>query len=98
MSIKIRFISIISVLFLSGCSLFISESYFGEGWTGHHIDELMEHWGEPNHMMSKEDGVVEVEYKIFSNTCTYIFITNDKGVISSYKYESTFLGTCKPIG
>ncbi|PSU36343.1 hypothetical protein C9I99_04945 [Photobacterium lutimaris] len=95
---KIRLISIVSALFLSGCSLFVSESYFGDSWTGHHIDELVKQWGEPNQMKSEEGGVIEVEYKIFSDSCTYIFITDEQGIISSYKYESTFLGTCKPIG
>ncbi|WP_133638240.1 hypothetical protein [Photobacterium lutimaris] len=98
MSMKIRLISIVSALFLSGCSLFVSESYFGDSWTGHHIDELVKQWGEPNQMKSEEGGVIEVEYKIFSDSCTYIFITDEQGIISSYKYESTFLGTCKPIG
>ncbi|MGI9835874.1 hypothetical protein ACJPQX_21765 [Vibrio vulnificus] len=95
---KIRLLILTSALLLSGCSLFVSESYFGESWTGHHIDELIEQWGEPNQMKSNEGGVVEAEYRIFSDSCTYVFITNEQGVIESYKYESTFLGTCKPIG
>ncbi len=95
---KISLLSLVSALLLSGCSLFVSESYFGENWTGHHINELVEQWGEPHEMKSKEGGVIEAEYKIFSDSCTYIFITDEQGVIKSYTYESTFLGTCKPIG
>lgn len=83
---------------LGGCSLFVSESSFGESWSGHHVNELISQWGEPEQKNTNEKGEVEIEYKIFSDSCTYIFFTDEQGVITFYKYESTFLGTCKPIG
>ena len=95
---KLRLLSLAFALVLSGCSLLVTESYFGESWTGHHIDKLVEQWGEPYQMKSIDDGVIEAEYRIFNDSCTYTFITDEQGVIESYKYQSTFLGTCKPIG
>jgi hypothetical protein len=37
----------ISLLFLSGCSLFVGEDSFGESWTGEHIESLLNQWGDP---------------------------------------------------
>lgn len=44
-------------------------------------------------MKSKDDGVIEAIYMIFNDSCTYSFITDEQGVIESYKYQSKFLGT-----
>lgn len=95
---KVKLLSLSFALLLSGCSLLVTESYFGENWSGHHVDQLVEQWGEPTEMRTLEGGVKEAEYKIFNDSCTYVFITDEHGIITSYKYESTFLGTCKPIG
>ena len=82
---KLRLLSLVFAVALSGCSLLVTESYFGESWTGHHINNLEEQWGEPLQMKSKGDGVIEAEYRIFNDSCTYTFITDDQGVIESYK-------------
>lgn len=85
-------------LFLSGCSLFISGDYLGKDWPGREVDTLIEHWGEPYNVIVNDNGEKEVIYKIFSDTCTYTFYTDSAGIITNYEYESTFWGTCKPIG
>ncbi|KZX70325.1 hypothetical protein A3712_07995 [Vibrio sp. HI00D65] len=82
---KLRLLSLVFAVALSGCSLLVTESYFGESWTGHHINNLEEQWEEPLQMKSKGDGVIEAEYRIFNDSCTYTFITDDQGVIESYK-------------
>ncbi|MFA0414438.1 hypothetical protein AB4520_11610 [Vibrio renipiscarius] len=85
-------------LYLTGCSLFVSQDTFGEHWKGNNVDRLIEHWGEPEKTTVMSDGGLEVIYKIFSDTCTYTFYSDEQGIITSYKYESTTWGTCKPIG
>ncbi|MEZ8826027.1 hypothetical protein AB6E04_16840 [Vibrio amylolyticus] len=95
---KLKLVVLVLSVVISGCSLFVSENSFGENWSGHHVDELIAHWGEPNQKSENEHGEIEVQYKIFSESCTYTFFTDRHGVIDSYQYDSTFLGTCKPIG
>ncbi len=98
MAMYVKLLSFILLLTLGGCSLFVSENYFGESWKGHHINELVALWGEPKQMITSKSGVIKAEYKIFNDNCTYIFITDEKGIIRTYKYESSLFGTCKPIG
>lgn len=85
-------------LFLSSCSLFITGDYLGKEWPGKDVEALLDHWGEPYNLIVRESGEQEVIYKIFSETCIYTFYTDSAGIITDYAYESTFLGTCKPIG
>ena len=86
------------VLLLSGCSLFISQGYLGKDWPGKKADTLIEAWGEPKSKVISDNGEMEIIYKIFNETCTYTFYTDSNGIITSYDYESTMWGTCKPIG
>ncbi|MGF1754594.1 hypothetical protein L4C33_13465 [Vibrio makurazakiensis] len=95
---KRKFLALWLTAILSGCSLFVSESSFGESWSGSHVNDLIAQWGEPELKKINEKNELEIEYKIFNDSCTYTFFTDSQGVIRSYKYESTFLGTCKPIG
>ena len=95
---KLKIFALVNVLLLSGCSLFVSENSFGESWKGEPVASLISQWGEPAEKISTDSGEMEVIYKIFSDSCTYHFYTDAKGVIFSYKYESTTWGTCKPIG
>ena len=83
---------------VSGCSLLVGEDYFGEGWKGESVEQLTGHWGEPESKTNLENGGQELIYKLFDGSCTYVFYTDASGVITSYQYQSTFLGTCKPIG
>ncbi|OLQ95065.1 hypothetical protein BIY21_07560 [Vibrio ponticus] len=83
---------------LSGCSLLVGEDYFGEGWKGESVEQLTGHWGEPESTTNLENGGQELIYKLFNDSCTYVFYTDASGDIINYKYQSTFLGTCKPIG
>ncbi|WP_194437007.1 hypothetical protein [Vibrio fluminensis] len=83
---------------LSGCSLLVGEDYFGEGWKGESVEQLTGHWGEPESTTDLENGGQELIYKLFDDSCTYVFYTDASGEIINYKYQSTFLGTCKPIG
>ncbi len=88
----------ISLLFLSGCSLFVGEDSFGESWTGEHIESLLNQWGDPAKKHINEKGETEVVYKLFNNSCTYYFYTDTAGIITSYQFKSSTFGTCKPIG
>ncbi len=92
MIVKLKTLAFCLIVFLGGCSLFVSESSFGESWSGHHVDELIAHWGEPEKKTVKENGEIEVLYKIFNDSCTYTFFTNEEGIITSYDYKSTFFG------
>ena len=93
-----KIMALFIALLLSGCSLFVTGDYLGKEWPGKNIDSLFTHWGKPHNVIESENGEKEVIYKIFNNSCTYTFFTDSKGIITSYKYESTLLGTCKPIG
>ncbi|MFS1506043.1 hypothetical protein BCU30_008005 [Vibrio lentus] len=93
-----KMIAVLITLLLSGCSLFITGAYLGKDWPGRDVDALIEHWGEPNEVIVSDGGEKEVIYKIFSDTCTYTFYADSADVITDYDYESTWLGTCKPIG
>lgn len=95
---KLQLLTILSAIILTGCSLFVSENSFGESWKGETVDSLIAQWGEPAANNAMDNGGIEVIYKIFSDSCTYSFYTDAAGIISSYKYESTTWGTCKPIG
>jgi len=95
---KSQVLTLISAMILTGCSLFVSEDSFGESWKGEAVDSLIAQWGEPAEKITIDNGGVEVIYKIFNDSCTYHFYTDSNGVITSYKYESTTWGTCKPIG
>jgi len=93
-----KIVIVFLALFLNGCSLFVTGDNLGREWPGEKIEILKEHWGAPHNVIINENGEQEVIYKIFSDTCTYTFLTDSMGVVTSYKYESTFWGTCKPIG
>lgn len=88
---------LISIL-LFGCSLFVTEEFFGKNWQGHSIDELKEAWGEPAGMIENSDGTNEFRYELFHGNCTYNFTTDLDGMIIGYHYRSSGWGACKPIG
>ncbi|CAH1546810.1 conserved hypothetical protein [Vibrio rotiferianus] len=93
-----KVIAVFIGLLLSGCSLFVTGDYLGKEWPGKNVDSLIEHWGEPYNVIVSDSGEKEVIYKIFNDSCTYTFFADSKGIVTDYEYESTLLGTCKPIG
>lgn len=83
---------------LAGCSLFISNSTFGESWTGSPIESLKHQWGAPQGEIAHPDGSREIRYEMPKWGCTYWFVSDPSGKIVSYRYKAEALGTCKPIG
>jgi hypothetical protein len=99
--VKITLLTVIALLtsiLLFGCSLFVTEEFFGKSWKGHSIVELEEAWGEPAEVIENLDGTKEVRYELFHGKCTYYFITDSADNITGYRYRSSGWGACKPIG
>lgn len=87
-----------SAAVLTGCSLFLSNSTFGESWTGKPIESLKSQWGPPQGEVANSDGTGEVRYEMRKWGCTYWFASDTSGKIVSYRYKVDAWGTCKPIG
>ncbi|MEH6453290.1 MAG: hypothetical protein V7782_09670, partial [Psychromonas sp.] len=73
---KSLILTLFSIIFLTGCSLFVSQDSFGESWKGESVDNLIVQWGQPAEKNINKNGEVSVVYKIFSDTCTYSFYTD----------------------
>ena len=91
-------VAVALVWVLTGCSLFVSNSSFGESWTGKPIEKLKHQWGAPQGEVANPDGTGEVRYEMPKWGCTYWFASDASGTIVSYRYKVDTWGTCKPIG
>lgn len=93
-----HFVGAIALLWIAGCSLFVTEDFFGERWQGRSLQEIEDAWGLPAQSLNKDNGEMEIRYDLFKGTCRYYFIVNREGKIVGHRYESPGLATCKPIG
>jgi hypothetical protein len=67
----------------------------GESWVGHHIDEVRQHWGEPDRNWVRSDGMRVYQYHLeqVDPTCNHYWVTGDQGVINGFYYE----GECRQL-
>ena len=86
-----------SLAVFGSCTLFVTESSFGESWTGKPIDRLQGSWGEPASIVQLPSGQREFKYSVLHG-CTYYFAVDANGTIVAYHYEHTHWRACVPLG
>jgi|GEM_PF-1517652 len=84
-------------VWLSGCSVFVSNDEFGLSWSGEPLAQLKQAWGQPAEEKIQVDGSTELRYDMKEARCTYWFTADKAGKIVAYRYEVGQWGSCKPV-
>ena len=93
---KVKVLAQILILIgFTGCAYFASWDDLGESWVGNDMTDILDLWGEPDDVVSMDDGNKEYKYwlKDLDPTCVHYWIVNPQGTITGFRYE----GWCQQI-